>query len=161
MTEKHSLPLTNITQIVIVQQNNLYRRFLLHDSSQFLNIHLQTAITHKYAYSTIRATESSAYSSGKTESHCSQSTRSYNAAVLTVFKITSSHHLVLSHICHQYGLIIRSLTHRTHHFTHIQCPVNRMNFFTDNMFIFRLFIFSKAINPFGMFILPDKLRQHS
>ena len=50
----------------------------------------------------------------------SVSTRSYNATVLTVFKITSSHHLVLSYICHQYSLVVRSLTYRTHHFTRIR-----------------------------------------
>ena len=56
--EKHSLPLTYVSEIIIVQADNLHRSLLLHNRTQFLNIHLQSAISHKYAYGTFRCSES-------------------------------------------------------------------------------------------------------
>ena len=55
---------------------------------------------------------------------------------------------------------MRSLAHSTNHLAHIQRTFTRMNLLPDYLFIFRLFIFGKAINPFGMFIFADKLRQY-
>ena len=52
--------MTNITEEVIVQQNHLDGRFLFHYRTQLLQVHLQTAVTHKDANRAVGATESSA-----------------------------------------------------------------------------------------------------
>ena len=67
--EEHRLPLTNIAQEVIVQQNHLHRSLLFHDGTQFLQVHLQAAVSHEYAYRAVRTSKSGTDSCRKAEAH--------------------------------------------------------------------------------------------
>ena len=110
--------MTNIAQEVIVQQNHLHRSLLFHDGTQFLQVHLQAAVSHEYAYRAVRTSKSGTDSCRKAEAHSTQATGSNNATFLAVFEITGGHHLILADISHQYRPVMGSLTHSTHHLTH-------------------------------------------
>ena len=159
MSEEHGLPLTDITQVIVVHQYHLYRCLLFHNGSQFLQVHLQATITHKHTNGTVRTTEGSTDGSRNTESHGTQSTGSDDTTVLGILKVTGSHHLVLTHIGNQYRFMTSRFADCTYHLTHIQRSFLRIDFLLNHMVEFLLFIFTEAFYPFCMLVLAYQLCQ--
>ena len=112
--------MAHVAEIIVIQADNLYRSFLFHDRTQFLNVHLQSAVTHKYTYSAVGTAESSSDSCRKAKTHRAESTRSNDTTFPGIFKVAGRDHLILTYICHQYGFVTGRFAYRTHHFAHTQ-----------------------------------------
>ena len=143
--------MTYIAQIVVIEQNHFHRRFLLHNSSQLLQIHLQTAVAHKYAYRTVGNGKRRSYGSRKSKSHRSQPPRCNDAAIAGIPEITRRHHLVLPHIGNQNRFIASGIAHGTYHFSHIERPSGRIHFRFYDLRSFFFGIRSKRIDPLLVF----------
>ncbi len=70
--EHQVLPLAHIAQIVVVQQNHLYRCLLLHDGAEFLDVHLETAVAEETADGAVGSSEGGTDGCRKAEAHGSE-----------------------------------------------------------------------------------------
>ena len=159
MVEEHRLPLPYVAQIIIVQQDDFNRGFLFHDGSELLQVHLQTTITHKDADRAVRATKRRSDGCRQSKAHRAHSSGSNHAPFLGELEVTARHHLVLSHICHQYGFVVGRFAHGMDDFAHVQRSFRREQLPLDDLVKLSLFIRGKTLNPFRMSILLHQFGQ--
>ena len=138
---KHQvLPLTYIAKIIVVQENHLHRCLLLHNCTQFLDIHLETAITEETADGSVWSTKGSTDSCRKTEAHGTKSTTGNNTQFLGKLEIAATDHLVLTYVVHENSLIMGSFRHHIGHLAHQQRTLCRMDIFFDHLLLLLLAI---------------------
>ena len=110
--------MAHVAQIVVVHQDHFHRSLLFHDGAQFLDVHLETAVTHETAYRTLRSAEGGTNGSRHTIAHGSQSTAGADATLVMIFEITSGEELVLTNIRHQNRVIGSLLGNGVDHLAH-------------------------------------------
>ena len=136
-----------IAKEVIVEHYHLNRALLLHDCSKFLNSHLETTITSKHTYGSVRSTEGCTYGSRNTEAHSSATARGNNRTLLSELEVTATEHLVLTNICYEDSLIVCSLTNLADNLTHQQRSFLRIKSSINNKVILLFCVWLKALNP--------------
>src|SRR5690606_40487254 len=89
---KQLLPLSNHSQEVVVQENDLNRCFGLHDGTQFLYGHLNPAITQYADHLSVVIMKLGTQRRGKRKTHCSQSSGGYLGTGNFIVEIPPGHH---------------------------------------------------------------------
>ena|SRR5438105_2585473 len=117
---KKLLPLPHHAQEIIIQNDQLHIDLALHDSTQLLDGHLKTAIANDGNNSSFRSTEFSSYSRRQCKTHRTQSPRSDVTFGLIKFCISTSDHLVLANIGHNYSITIGKFIQEFYYLTHGQ-----------------------------------------
>src|SRR5574344_2510868 len=151
--EEHLLPLAYVAKIVVVKKDDFYRSLLFHYGAEFLYVHLQTTVTAEYAYRAVWSSECRSYCCWQSVPHRAQSAAGYYAASLFVAEIAASHHLVLTYVGNQYGVVIGSFAYSVYYFAHKQRSVLWMYFRFDDFIQLLFVIFFKTVAPFPMFVL--------
>src|SRR2546421_7317432 len=98
------LPLAHHSQVAIVHIGNFKHQALLLYSSEFLDVHLNAAITGHYPHRCIGYAHFDAHSSGEGKTHCTEAARGNMAIEAGPYVVACRPHLVLSHIGDNNGL---------------------------------------------------------
>ncbi|CDD18300.1 unknown [Prevotella sp. CAG:732] len=153
-TAKHQiLPLAHIAEVVVVQENHLDWCLLLHDGTQLLDVHLETAISEEATDSSVWRTESGTDGSRKSEAHGSETTTGHNGEFLGKLEVTATDHLVLTDIVDENSLIMSNFRHHIGHLTHQERSLCRMDVLLNHLLLLLLAIVLEGISPLTMNIL--------
>ena len=98
------LPLAHHSQVAIVHNGNFKHQALLMYSSEFLDVHLNAAITGHYPHRCIGYAHFDTHSSGEGKTHCTEAARGNMAIEAGPYVVACRPHLVLSHIGDNNGL---------------------------------------------------------
>ena len=141
------MPLAHVAQIVVVQENHLHGALLLHDGTQFLNGHLETAIAAEHAHGTFGRSEGGTYGGRYAKAHCAATTAGYYATGMCVLEVAASEELVLANVGHHDGLVVGCLADTTHHLAHEQGTFLGIEGGVYHLVVFLLGIGFEAVYP--------------
>ena len=141
---------------IIVQEDDFDGSFILPDRAQFLQGHLEAAVTNYSHNCFIRFATLCTKGSRQSESHGPESPAGNNTPAVLELEVAVGDHLVLSNICDQDSLPLGFLSDHPDHFSHGQSLLLRMDIFFYYFFIFILVGNFKLVQPLLMLVLFDK-----
>ena len=148
--EEHCLPLANIAQIVVVEQDKFYGNLILHYGAKFLNGHLQAAVAKEHAHIAVGGAESRSNASRRAEAHCAHTARRHHAAVFGELEVASCHHLILTNVGNHNCLITSLSGNRIHNLAHLYRAIGGVNLLLDYNCPLLLLIGVETLNPIGV-----------
>src|SRR6218665_518789 len=150
------LPLSYHAEELVIEDDDLYIGFELHDGAKFLQCHLETTVADDRNSLSAWVTISGSDSCGECKSHGTQAATCNVAACVIEFRITAGYHLVLTYIGNNDRVTFCQCIQFFQYFAHGENISGRVQLiFYDFIFLFLLKFF-KLLQPCRINFLFDQ-----
>ena len=144
---------------MVVHQDHLHRRLLLHDGAEFLDAHLEATVAHEAADGAAGSAEGGTDGSGHAVAHRTETTAGADTALVVVFEVARRKQLVLADVSHEDGIVGTLLRHHVNDLTHAQRTFLRMDGGLDDLRALFLVERLEGRAPLTMVSFPDEGRE--